>query len=112
ADEAHARQAVAPVPQRLLSSFDHSGMIRQAEIIVRAQIQDRLAARYRDLRLLWTGDHALALIETRLLDPAQLFLKMMLHRPVHGACSSVKMTAALQPSILAAADMMRVSLAL
>ena len=45
ADEAHAGQAVAPVVERLPRGLDHRGMVGQAQVIVRAQVQNRRAAR-------------------------------------------------------------------
>ena len=54
-DKAHARHPVAPVLRRLLRRGDDLRMIRQAKVIVGAQVQHRRAARDLDVRLLRRG---------------------------------------------------------
>ncbi len=87
ADKAHAGQAVSPILQRLLRGGDDGGMIRQAEVVVRAEIEDH-ATGNGDRGLLRAGNDALALIEAGLFDLGQLLLKMILHRSVHRAAHS------------------------
>ena len=41
ADEAHARETIAPAPKRLMRGGLHRRMLRKTEVIVRAKIQHR-----------------------------------------------------------------------
>ncbi len=59
ADEAHARHPEAVAVERRLRRGDERGMIGQAEIIVRAEIDHAPAVRDRDLGVLRPGDDAL-----------------------------------------------------
>ena len=63
ADEAHAGQPIAPLIESLPRRRDHDGMIGQAQIIVRAQVENRGAACDLDPCLLRPADHALPLVQ-------------------------------------------------
>jgi hypothetical protein len=62
-------------------------MIRQAEVVVGAEIEDHTTGNG-DLGLLRAGDDALALIEAGPFDLGQPLLKMILHCSVHRAAHS------------------------
>ena len=63
ADEPHARHAVAPAVERLLGRGDDTGVVGEAEVVVRAEIEDLAAARHLDRGLLRRDDHPLGLEE-------------------------------------------------
>ena len=52
ADEAHAGHAVAPLVERRLRRGLHVRVLRQAEVVVGAQVEHRLAVRHADGRAL------------------------------------------------------------
>ena len=62
ADEAHAGQAVAPLVDRRLGRRGHGRMLRQAQVIVGAQVEHRLAVGHADGGALRRDDDALALV--------------------------------------------------
>ena len=66
-DEAHRRHAVAPAVERLLGRCHDLGMIREAQVVVGAQIE-HLPVHDGDRRALRRADHALRLLEPRLPD--------------------------------------------
>src|SRR2546422_3894710 len=52
ADEPHTGHAVTPFVERVPRPGDNRGMLRQAEIIVRAEVENRLAVRHTNARAL------------------------------------------------------------
>ncbi len=69
------------------SSFD-ALILREAEIIVGAHIDDGLAASNANLRALRRRDHALFFVEARLANAGDLFFNVLLERAVHAYASS------------------------
>ena len=70
------RTLARPYPQSrkaCCGCFDDGGMIGQAEIVIRAEIEDRCSLRDRDLRLLRAGEDALALVQTGFFDFGSAF---------------------------------------
>src|SRR5262249_30852130 len=84
ADEAHGRKAEAEFRKRDFRSLDQSRGIREAQIVVGAQVDDLLAVCF-DPRLLRRGEHALGLVETFGLERGKLRVKMLEKRrfPLH-----------------------------
>jgi hypothetical protein len=58
-------------------------VLRKAQIIVRAHIDDGLAARDANLRALRRRDHALFFVEARLTNAGDLFFDVLLKLAVH-----------------------------
>ena len=84
ADEAHAREPVAPGVERLVRGFQELGMAREPEVVVRAEVQHRLgAAKDADHRPLLAEDRPLLLEEPLLVDQLQLALEEAPEARVH-----------------------------
>jgi hypothetical protein len=86
ADEAHAGHAEAVRIQRVLGRRDHVGMVGQAQVVVRAEVQHRAAVGERDLRRLRAGDDALGLEQPGFADFVEGF--GVTRRQAHGVSSS------------------------
>jgi hypothetical protein len=77
ADESHAREPVTPAIQRRVRRGSHVGMLREAEVIVRAEIQHFAPVRERDARALRRPDEPLALPRPRRADGIELRREMV-----------------------------------
>ena len=86
ADETHRGKSVAPAVEGGVGGGDDLGVVSEAEVVVRAKIQDVLAARDRDVGRLRGGDEALALGEAGDLNLAEGFLEV---REVGGRHGSI-----------------------
>ena len=84
ADEADRGHAVAPAVERLVRRLHDLGMIGQAEVVVRAHVQNIGRPCDADVRLLGRGEHALALEEAGRADLVELAGQVLLHGAVHG----------------------------
>jgi len=82
-DKPHARATVAPLFKRPLRSDSDFGMLSEAEIIVRAQIEHRLAIGDADRRALRRHDHAFVLVSAGSADVRELLHKMILEGGIH-----------------------------
>ena len=78
ADEAHAGQAVAPLVERRLGGCGHGRMLRQAQVIVGAQVEHRFAVGHADGGALRRDDDALALVRAGGTNARQLGFKVLL----------------------------------
>ena len=85
ANKAYAGQTVAPLPQGLPGCLNHRGMIGQAQIIVRAEVQNRRATGDGNECLLRPVDHSLPLVEARAFYPGDLLPQESLHLAVHNS---------------------------
>jgi hypothetical protein len=77
ADEAHRRHPVPTVVEALVGRGNHLGVARQAEVVVRAQVDDRgrFGARGKldlDVRVLQGVDEALLLEQAGVANPGEL----------------------------------------
>src|SRR5207245_2405380 len=89
ADEAHARQAVAPGIERAARGRDQLRMAREAEVVVGAEIQDGIgAALHADLGTLRPQQRPLLLEETLLAHLPQLGQGRFAEPWVHARTSS------------------------
>ena len=79
ADEPDGRQAITPLVQRFVGGFDHGRMLRQSEIIVRAQVEHIPAVAHTNARVLRRGNNALSLVKPGLSNLVQLPRQMLLH---------------------------------
>src|SRR6478672_11808523 len=86
ADEAHAGHAEAVRIQRVLGRRDHVGMVGQAQVVVRAEVQHRAAVGERDLGRLRAGDDAFGLEQPGFADFVEGF--GVSRRQAHGVSSS------------------------
>src|SRR5262245_48163506 len=100
ADEPHAGQAVAPRVQSFLRGRFHRRMLREAKVIVRAQVQHRLAVRDTDGSALRGHDHPLVLIRARLADGGQLVLEKFLKRRLHKSLNVAQASSPRAPEML------------
>ena len=86
ADEAHARHPEAPVVQGAMGRGDQLGVAGEAEVVVRAEIEDgSVAAADPDLGALVAQDRPLLLEEALLADLIQLPGEELTKSRVHGA---------------------------
>ena len=76
ADKADGSEAVAPLIERFVSGSDYFRMVGQAEIVVRAEIQNFAPGDY-DMRVLWRFNLALALFQPRFANVAKFFDDML-----------------------------------
>ena len=84
ADKAHARHAVAPAVECVLCCGDDTRVIGEAEVVVRAEIENLPAARHFDRGLLRRDDDALGLEEPRGADLLQLGAELVADSREHG----------------------------
>ena len=89
ADEAHRRHAEAPIVERLLGRLDQRRMVRQAEVVVGAEVDHLASARHRDRRRLRRGDDALGLVEAAVAQRLGVVAKRVEKFLVHGAASHI-----------------------
>ena len=68
ADEADGRAAEAVFVERLVRRLDDFGIVREAEIVVRAHVDDFAPVLKTDVRRLRAGDHAFFLVKTGFAD--------------------------------------------
>ena len=78
ADEADAGEAVAPALEGGARRFAHRRVLRQAQVVVRTQVQDRGAITDRYPRALGGGDDPLGLVGAGGPDAGQLPGQMLL----------------------------------
>ena len=76
ADEPHAGQAVAPLVDSGLGGGGYRRMLRQAQIVVGAQVQHRLAVGHANGRALRRDDDALVLVRAGRANAGQLRFQM------------------------------------
>ena len=76
ADETHAGQAEAPFVERVLGGGDDCRVVREAEVVVGAQVEHLPAVGDGDIRVLRAGDDAFGLVEAALLDLGELLAEM------------------------------------
>ena len=83
ADEAHRAHAKAMGIDRLLRRLDHGRMAAEAEIIVGAKIEHRLARAHGNLSALRAGDDAFPFVKARRADVVEFLLELELKGAVH-----------------------------
>ena len=83
ADETHRRHAETPGVHRFLGRLDQPGIVRQAQVVVRTEVQ-HFAARNLDFGTLGRLDDPFRLVEPGSLDFGQLVLQVFLDVSVHG----------------------------
>src|SRR5262249_32260388 len=88
ANEAHTGHAEAMRIERLLGRGDESGMIGQAEIVIRTHVEDALSAGHFNLRVLRCGDDALRFVETLGTDFIECARKLLIKLFEHRATSA------------------------
>ncbi len=83
ANESHGGDAVAEMLERVVRGLEHGRVVREPEVVVRAQIDQFAAVRQADHGTLRGADHALALEQARGFQvgrfPAQAFAKLTDH---------------------------------
>ena len=62
ANEPHRGKAIAPAVKRFVRGLNDLGMLGQAEIVVRAQVEDGLAVAHADVRILRRRDNPFPLV--------------------------------------------------
>ncbi len=67
-DEAHRRHAVAVGVHRLLGSLDDARVVREAKIVVGAEVEHLGVFAHADVSTLWGGDEAFVLIQSCCMD--------------------------------------------
>ena len=82
ADEADRRHAVAPAVERLVRRLDHRRVTGEAEIVVRAEVE-QLAPVDVDVRTLRRRHHVLGLVEARLANLCEPSRQVVAQRSVH-----------------------------
>ena len=87
ADEANGRHAEAPAVERLLRRVDDLGVAREAEVVVRAEVDQLAGALDRDMRGLRRRHHELVLRQAGLLDLWELRAQVVAERG-HAAAQS------------------------
>ncbi len=85
ANEAHGSHTKTPSVEAFFGGSEDLRMIRQAKIIVRAQIEHLTTVLQLDPRILGAGDDAFGLIETRLAKAVDLTRKIVFEIVVHTA---------------------------
>jgi hypothetical protein len=83
ADEADGRHAVAPTIERRMRGREHSWVVRESEIVVRAEIDDLALGPDRDQRALRRADDALLLVQTALADRGDLLAERIEEPLIH-----------------------------
>src|SRR5262249_14425653 len=86
ADEPHRRHAVAPAVERLARRLDDRRMAREAEVVVRAHVEE-LAPLHVDVRVLRRAHDELRLERARVADFGEAVEQILLQRAVHGYSS-------------------------
>src|SRR5206468_10581948 len=84
ADKADRRQSVTPQIERFACRLNDGGMACQAQIIVGAEVERRLAVAHPDTRVLGRGDDPLLLISAGRSDFVELPSPMLVHRAEPG----------------------------
>src|SRR5688572_12692837 len=61
ADESHGGESIAPFVERTMCRSNDFGMVGQAKVVVRTEVEHIAPSRRRDMALLMRRDHALGL---------------------------------------------------
>src|SRR5688500_8887449 len=83
ADETHRGEPIAPFVERAMCRGDDLGMIGQAEVIVRTEVEHIGTSRCRDMGLLMRRNDALGLERARGADVVDLLSQVFLKSAVH-----------------------------
>ena len=83
ADETYGGHAVSACVHAVLCRLDEFGVVGEAEVVIRAEIDHLLTTFDRDTGGLRGDDHAFVLIETCILDLLQSLLQMILKILIH-----------------------------
>ena len=87
ADETYGRHSITAGVHACLGGLDELFVIRQTEVVVRAEVDDFLAAFHLNTGRLRRDNHALVLIESCILDLCQGLLQMFLKFLIHSCLS-------------------------
>ena len=77
-DETNGGKSVAPIGQSFLSRLYDSLVIRESQVVVRAQVQDRFAIANLNPHFLGRLNHAFGFIQSAVKDFSELLFKMFL----------------------------------
>ena len=83
ADETYRRHTEPAEVHCPFCGLDESGVVREAEIVVGAEVEDLTAADF-DFGALGRADNAFGLVETGLANGVQLILQVLFQFSVHG----------------------------
>ena len=93
ADEAHAAHAEAALVHGLLGGCDEALVVRQAEVVVGAEVKGLAAVGQSDFSALGRAYGAFVLVQARLFYCCELATKMILKFAVHSSWISFRITA-------------------
>ena len=84
ADEPHRGHPVPPAVERLVRGGDHLGVVREAEVVVRAEVEQLAALLHRDVRALRRRHHQLPLEQSLVGELGEPRGQVVAQRAVHG----------------------------
>ncbi len=90
ADESHRRHAEPVLVDAVLRCLHEAGIVRQAKIVIRAEVQYRGSALEIDARALRARDHPLGLVEAVCANALELACEMRLKTVIHRLLSRWK----------------------
>ena len=90
ADEPHRGHPVPPAVERLVRGGDHLGVVREAEVVVRAEVEQLAALLHRDVRALRRRHHELPLEQSLVGELGEPRGQVVAQRAVHGCQASLQ----------------------